>query len=162
MWVAVGYDTTYGSVGYSYNGINWFYGTTPTQVTNNACNCIAWNGIVWIAGTSSGTYQFITSTDGINWAGINGGVIDNTGALSLAWNGSIWVAGGGRDGASANIAYTYDPTGATGWASANNNIFNSYSHGNAECAAVSWNGSVWTALGFDDTNTIAYSREVLY
>ena len=78
--------TNSGTSRYSYDGITW---TPMTIIGSGTIYDMKWNGSLWMAGTSSFPYTYI-STDGINWEGTTspGGTI-----YSIGWNGAYWMAG---------------------------------------------------------------------
>ena len=127
-------DSSYNTLGYSYDGIQW-YGTGNTVLQTRA-NHAAWNGTIWVTvGKSVGTW-FAISRDGINWQQQSDSLFDE--AYAVAWNGSYWVVAG--EGATYSLAKSTDGVVWTG-------IANSKSLFLVRATDVAWNGSQWTAYG---------------
>ena len=127
-------DSSYNTLGYSYDGIQW-YGTGNTVLQTRA-NHAAWNGTIWVTvGKSVGTW-FAVSRDGINWQQQSDSLFDE--AYAVAWNGSYWVVAG--EGATYSLAKSTDGVLWTG-------IANSKSLFLVRATDVAWNGSQWTAYG---------------
>ena len=127
-------DSSYNTLGYSYDGIQW-YGTGNTVLQTRA-NHAAWNGTIWVTvGKSVGTW-FAVSRDGINWQQQSDSMFDE--AYAVAWNGSYWVVAG--EGATYSLAKSTDGVVWTG-------IANSKSLFLVRATDVAWNGSQWTAYG---------------
>ena len=147
--VAVGGDGPNGYITYSYDGLNWKNSNFIDVSNNNGFNCIAWNGVLWVAGqgTFSGQGNLAYSSDGINWALSQSNVLTG-GCEAVAWNGSLWVAGGYG---SNNLVYSYD---GINWINSTSNVLNGV------CKAVAWNGSLWVAGGQDNSNNnLGYSND---
>jgi len=130
------------SIAYSYDGINW---TGAGNSVMSSCNCVAWNGSIWLVGGNAGPV-IIFSVNGINWFPANS--VTMSYVSSIAWNGSIWVAVGNGNN---TISYSYD---GINWTASNNSlgIFSNCGNG------IAWNGSIWVAVG-SGTNSIAYSSD---
>ena len=127
-------DSSYNTLGYSYDGIQW-YGTGNTVLQTRA-NHAAWNGTIWVTvGKSVGTW-FAISRDGINWQQQLDSLFDE--AYAVAWNGSYWVVAG--EGATYSLAKSTDGVLWTG-------IANSKTLFSTRATDVAWNGSKWTAYG---------------
>jgi hypothetical protein len=127
-------DSSYNTLGYSYDGIQW-YGTGNTVLQTRA-NHAAWNGTIWVTvGKSVGTW-FAISRDGINWQQQSDSLFDE--AYAVAWNGSYWVVAG--EGATHSLAKSLDGVLWTG-------IANSKTLFSTRATDVAWNGSKWTAYG---------------
>jgi hypothetical protein len=127
-------DSSYNTLGYSYDGIQW-YGTGNTVLQTRA-NHAAWNGAIWVTvGKSVGTW-FAISRDGINWQQQSDSLFDE--AYTVAWNGSYWVVAG--EGATYSLAKSLDGVLWTG-------IANSKTLFSTRATDVAWNGSKWTAYG---------------
>lgn len=127
-------DSSYNTLGYSYDGIQW-YGTGNTVLQTRA-NHAAWNGTIWVTvGKSVGTW-FAISRDGINWQQQADSLFDE--AYAVAWNGSYWVVAG--EGATYSLAKSTDGVVWTG-------IANSKTLFSTRATDVAWNGTKWTAYG---------------
>jgi hypothetical protein len=100
-----GGNGTTNTLAYSYDGVSWT-GLGKTIFTS-ACNGIATNGSLWVAGGSGGN-GLAYSYDGITWTGLGTTLFSQ--GQTVAWgvvNGTgMWVdtALGGTYG----IAYSYD------------------------------------------------------
>jgi hypothetical protein len=99
---------------YSYNGISWS-GIPKTVFTtggevNGLSLCVAWNGVLWVAGGISVNCRLAYSSDGFTWtASTSGNATFSDGqCTSIAWNGSVWIAGGSTSTFNVTIAYSYD------------------------------------------------------
>jgi hypothetical protein len=148
--VAIGSSPNH--MAYSYDGINWIsiVGYTTTNIY-----AIAWNGTVWLAG-GNGTNTLAYSYDGITWTlSTSGNGIFTTYCLGLAWIGDKWV-GVGQVGSLPQIAYTTDPTGATGW-TAISGI--STLLGGTQVESICWNGKILCVTCVTSTNLQAYSYD---
>jgi hypothetical protein len=134
MWVACGYGqvATGNSMMYSNDGINWIGLGTSIFGSGDNLYTVAWNGNMWLAGSTSGTNRLAYSYNGINWVGLG----TSMSAWNMAWNGNMWVATG-------NGATIYSYNGIN-WSSGT-----SISQGNS----VVWNGAMWVAAGA----TMSYS-----
>jgi hypothetical protein len=122
-WVAVGNgDPNVGQgqniFAYSDNGIDWTAGnTTSDNSIFEVGNCVAWNGLLWVAGGKIiGAPNYIynsiaTSRDGITWSPVIQNTLTNSvftsEALGIAWNGAMWIAVGASTD-NINAAYSYD------------------------------------------------------
>jgi len=139
-------------IAYSYDGINW---TSSVGYTTTSIYTIAWNGVVWLAG-GNGTNFIAYSYDGINWTpSTNGNSIFTQYCLGLVWIGDKWV-GVGQASSLPLIAYTTDPTGATGW-TAISGI--STLIGGSQIESVCWNGKILCATCVGSVNLQAYSYD---
>ena len=126
MFVAGGSGTY--SLGYSYNGLDWF-GSSSGVSTTNTCYSLACNRSIFVAGMyETMAYSF----DGINW-GTGGGIFGYY-ASSICWNGSLFVAGAGYGG---TIGYSSD---GISWNTSSSSSLNA-------CNSITWNGSLWIACG---------------
>jgi hypothetical protein len=135
---------------YSYDGTNW---TSVTQTDIQECTAVAWNGLIWVAGITSGGNAIAYSSDGINWSLSSQAVLGN--CLAVAWNGSIWLAGGTSAGGGNAIAYSYD---GINWTASPQTVISgdNPNGGPSACRALAWNGLIWVA-GASATNKMAYS-----
>jgi hypothetical protein len=77
MWIATG-NISYAQILYSYDAISWSIATiVPQNLFINASQNVnngtpAWTGTRWIvANVSGGSFNALTSPDGITWTGIN-------------------------------------------------------------------------------------------
>jgi hypothetical protein len=123
---------------YSYDGIIWYQISSGNAIFTTVCNCILYNGTMWVAGGGSGTYNMAYSSDGLNWtASASGSAIFTTQCYTLAWNGSLWVAGG--SGVST-MAYSSDGINWT-ISTSGYGLLTTY------CSAVIWSGTKWIAGG---------------
>jgi hypothetical protein len=81
-----------GKLVYSYDGTTWLIGTATGIFT--ACNSIAWNGFIWVAGgESNGSGRLAYSVDGINWTQATTAGTSFTVCNIVAWCAYAWVAG---------------------------------------------------------------------
>ena len=153
MWVAVGNEflgaTPGKSIGYSTDdGLSWTavsgIFTTGDGFTDPFGKCVAWNGIMWLAGGYSTTGSMFYSYNGSNWIQVVNSTSIFTTTNSIAWNGNMWVAVGQGN---HTIAYSYD---GSNWTGLGKTIFGGSGYG------ISWNGNMWVAVG-QVTNTHAYS-----
>ena len=180
MWIAGGKGTN--TLAYSYDGVTWF-GLGKTIFTVQ-CNKIATNGKMWVAmGQGGNTIAY--SYNGITWTGIGISIFSTVGN-GVSWNGQMWVAMGiGTN----KTAYSYDgitwyPTPNTmtsGISVSNNNtIWSSMGTGRTTASysydgitwtgvttvpfstignAITWNGTLFEAVGKGTTNNLAYSHD---
>jgi hypothetical protein len=146
MWVATTNTTTTTGILYSYDGQNWV-GTGGT--TGYAYKGIIWNGMTFVANTSSNVIRY--SYDGVNWTSVT---ISQQNGNNLLWNNSNvgtmniqqpTVVGG--VGTMNTMVYSAD---GINYKSLGNTIFST------SCNCVEWNGLLWVAGG-QGTNTLAYS-----
>jgi hypothetical protein len=127
-------DSSYNTLGYSYDGIQW-YGSGNTVLQTRA-NHAAWNGNIWVAvGKSTGTW-FAISKDGISWQQQADSLF--TEAYAVAWNGTEWIAAG--EGAAFSLACSKD---GVHWAG----IPNSKTVFPSKATDVVWNGYNWIVSG---------------
>ena len=115
--------------------------TNRTQDNNIIeCNCVAWNGSMWVIGGNGGL-NF--STDGTTW--IRAAKCPLNIVNGLAWNGYTWLAVG--TGSLCTIAISTD---GMHWYPVKSDPFS------VECSQVAWNGNLWVAVG-SSNNSIATS-----
>jgi hypothetical protein len=148
--VAIGSSPNH--MAYSYDGINW---TSIVGFTTTSIYAIVWNGTVWLAG-GYGTNTLAYSYDGITWTiSTSGNGIFTTFCLGLAWIGDKWV-GVGQVGSLPQIAYTTNPTGATGWTAISgiSTLF-----GGSQVESICWNGKILCVTCVTSTNLQAYSYD---
>ena len=132
----------------STDGINWSYITGSSLSTAVR---IAYGNGRWIGtGLGLAVTTLITSTTGSNF-------VDITGATGLPVAGSVsyaaihyangrWVLGKGGQDLSGNCMYT-SIDGVT-WSACSGDTFN-----NGICWDVKYNGSLWVAVGFENTSS---------
>ena len=147
-------------VGFSVDGgITWVPRSTGSGATafSTACYCVAFNGLIWLAGGGTGTANTLQySKDGIVWSAITGGSYPGQGGagavFGLAWANSLglWCA----------VGYTTTTIATSGdglnWTARGGNVlFNNSAN------AVAWNGTVFVVLGNGTNTTIAISRDGL-
>jgi hypothetical protein len=146
IWLAGTYHKG-GLIGYSYDGMNWFSGSSSPS--SQLYNCAA-TGNVMVAGGGAGygAASMVYSTDYINWNSSTSGNNLMGNCSSVAWNGSLWVAVGGAG--SAVIIYGTDGINWTSATSADS-LFNG-------CSSVVWNGILWVVSGSGNYST-AYSYD---
>jgi hypothetical protein len=129
---------------YSYDGIIWSPISSGNAIFTVKCNCILYNGILWVAGGGNGANNMAYSSDGLNWTvSTSGSAIFTTHCYTIAWNGSIWVAGGFG---TSSIAYSSDGINWTSSASGNSLL--------TYCLAVIWSGTKWIAGGLSANRLI--------
>jgi hypothetical protein len=143
MWVAGGQNAT-NPVAYSRDGMNW-YGAPTSSFLGAGCVSVAWNGSVWVAG-STDSAKVAYSYDGIVWMAAFTPFTSSVNFLSF--NGSIWVAAGNGTN---QLAYSSDGINWTVSTSGNASI-------TSNCRTVAWTGDTWFAGGIG-TNQIAYSSD---
>lgn len=112
------------------------------------CNCVAWNGTMWIIGGKGGINYSIdgesgSKADGETWARANKCSLDTV--YGVAWNGFNWLACG--YGTTTTILFSTD---GMHWYDVKSDPFDS------DCNQVAWNGAMWVAVG-RSINTIATS-----
>ena len=154
MWNAVGNDGGLMNIKYSYDGLLWENGSAGgfTVVSNSYGFCIAWNGILWVAGggqlsgTSDASLKY--SYDGLVWTNSPSISLMATNCRGLAWNGTVFVAVG-----KGTNTILYSPDGIT-WQAASGGF-------SSQGTSVSWNGSMFVAGGIDTTlrNCMKYSSD---
>lgn len=120
------------------NGSTWTAASNTFQESGRA---IATNGQTWIA-VGKGIPSIKYSLDAINWNNITN-IGFSTQANCVVWNGEKFVVGG-ENGNGRNLAYSYNGLTWYPAAIAGSNTFISTAVTN-----VAWDGSVWTAGGFN-------------
>ena len=135
---------TYTTMAYSLDGI--YYISLGNNIFSTACNAIAWNGSIWVAG-GEGTNTLAYSNNGILWTGV-GTAIFSVACYGVTWNGTIWLA----TGSGGNTFAT--STDGKKWMGLNTNIID------ISAISTDWNGTAWVAVGNGTNNTIAYSSSV--
>ena len=152
MWVAVGNSVGAMNIKYSYDGIFWINAVSGgfTVSLSSSGFCIAWNGLLWVAGGGqlSGTFDASLkySYDGTVWINSPSISLMVTNCRGLAWNGTVFVAVG-----KGTNTILYSSDGIT-WQAATGGF-------STQGTSVSWNGSLFVAGGIDTTvgNCIKYS-----
>jgi alpha-tubulin suppressor-like RCC1 family protein len=150
--VGVQTTTTFNSIVYSEDGMNW-RGVDFSVFTRG--NSAAWNGTMWVGvGSGSNPYSFgpiglgvnslAYSNDGIHWTGLGNTLF--TIGNRVAWNGTLWIATGSGP---FTMAYSYD---GLNWTGINTSPFSTRGNG------LTWNGVLWVATG-SGTHTLAYSSD---
>ena len=131
--------------GYSYDGINWIGVSTFSGLNMYA---LGWNGTVWLMGGASSTFLYY-SFNGITW-------LNPTHSFTIvhdvAWIGDKWVACGTFN-TTFTVAYTTDPTGASGWTAAATATQTLFGIG----VRLQWNGKLLVLTSRGGTNTLGYS-----
>ena len=147
-----------GSIGYSVdNGTTW-YNITGSSGIPNAFG-FAFNGIKAVV-VGNGTNNSIAwSDESFAWNPIAGSNAIITPGYGVIWTGRQWVACG--EGAN-RIIYSLDGITWTGSASGNNVFSTSVGPTPPAVYGLGWNGTMMIAVGFDNTNTIAYSMDEGY
>jgi hypothetical protein len=165
MWVAVGQVATTGNntIAYSSNGLIWIpvnNSIFTSTTVNSGGYGVAWNGKMWVAVGGGGVFRggqhtIAYSSDGINWKPANNSIFTRYGR-GIAWNGIMWVAvgnGGNESGEPSEgqytIAYSSDGIFWTG-------ITNSYSNFFTVGYGVAWNGTMWVAVGYNQSFAYSY------
>ena len=99
------------------NDFTYFPLVTRFSPFSSTCTCLAWNGLIWVAGglaaITTGGSSIATSTDGISWTPRDSLVMTGQ-VYGVAWNGSLWVIVGTPSSAAsgANVVAT-SPDGIT-------------------------------------------------
>ncbi len=142
-------------IAYSYDGINW---TTATSYTSAGAigYGLSWNGVVWMSGNQSAN-PLGYSYNGINWIAVTGAsTFFPAGCSDIIWIGNRWIAAGWGSGnfpgTSPRLAFTTDPTGATGWTGI---TISSYATG-IGITSLAWNNKIMASSG-GWSNKQAYS-----
>jgi len=147
--IIVGGSGTSGStntMAFSYDGVK-FEGLGKT-VFSTSCNCVEWNGQLWVAGGQGTTNTLAYSYDGRIWTGL-GTAVFSTSVSKVVWNGTIWLAMG--SGVDNSLATSVD--GIT-WVGLGLTTFP------AGAKSADWNGTAWVAVGGNVTTTrVAYSSD---
>lgn len=151
IWVAVGSNSIYNNIRFSYDGRNWSNANWSFDTNGNG---VAYNGKMWV-GVGQDSFDtnntIIYSYNGIDWASSASGAFGAAGR-AVAWNGRMWVAVGEDYGDVNNtIKYSYD---GINWSNSLGTGFGQ-NLGNG----VAWNGRMWVAVGGDNSSnaTIKYS-----
>ena len=150
IWVAYETQRMY----YSYDGINWNSTICNNCESDTPINCIAWNGIIWVAGgtpllpNESNILSY--SFDGITWNGVTTQTIFSNFVSSIGWNGTMWLAFGD----SVTVGYSYD---GINW------LNTDFSCPFDSITSLTWNGTMWLLTGNNSSsNFIAYSYNGVY
>jgi hypothetical protein len=137
--IVAGGTGSYSTMAYSPDGI--FYRGLGNQIFS--CNCIVWNGTMYVAGGVGSDNTMAYSYDGLSWTGMGLSTF-STGCYGAKWNGTYWVAAG--EGGGNTLAYSTDGTTWIGLGT----IFDSCGN------TVDWNGNTWLAGG-KGSNTLYYN-----
>ena len=139
-------------------GFTW---TTPIGIVFSSIGyTAACNGIMWIAGGNNGTMKY-SSDNGSSWQNISSPFSNSV--RSIVFNKNIWVAAG-----SGGNVFAYSFNGFD-WKSGSSffYLFNG-STGRLEktpttifttAYGVSWNGTLWSAVGAGTTTPTAFSHD---
>ncbi len=149
LFVATGSGDYGNQIITSPDGITWTNRISPFP---NTGYCVGWNGSMWVVGggtsTNSSNANFATSTDGINWTSrFTSALYRITG---ITYGNGLWVATG--DKAATSTTWNTIATSSDGinWTT-RTNVFEIYGFD------VHYNGSLFVAVGTDNTNMIASS-----
>jgi sugar lactone lactonase YvrE len=157
IWVAGGNGTN--RLAYSYDGITWTASTSGNSIfiSSQCVSCVAWNGSMWVVGSTAGTNMMAYSYDGINWtvssSGSSFGISAYSGYHGIACSKDMWVAAGNDSPSTSILIYSYD---GINWISAIVGILN-----NSQKTAVGWNGSMWVLMSSNNNEggSIYYSYD---
>lgn len=113
LWVAVGSDSTSGTVQnptvtikYSYDGITWTATTNSFSASSSSTGyTVVWNGMLFVAGGADTACTLKYSTDGIVWNNCTGSYGVNPTKV-IVWSGKRFVAIQPVYGAGTNIFYS--------------------------------------------------------
>ena len=139
MFVVVGSGTN--SIGYSYNGIDW-YAVTSISTSFTYGRDIGWNGRMWVAGGNS-THKIAYSYDGIQWFTNATTVLDAV--FGITYDGKKWIAVG-----TGTTNFIADSVDGINWTGRGKAFFTN------ECHGIASNGIVTVGAGYGGT-TICYS-----
>ena len=161
MWLA-GLNTGAGSGGtaglanrallYSYDGITWAAVPNSTNLFNQYCSTIEWNGFIWLIGgyddrTIGSRNSMYYSYDGFNWTGL-GTTPFGQFCRDIKWNGRMFVGIGYNSSLSTNvIAYSYD---GFNWTGLGTSFFSATASNRAD--RIGWNGKKWLIGGYGPRN----------
>jgi hypothetical protein len=139
-----------GSIGYSYDGINWSASTSINTIIDSVY-CVMYDDTLkrWVAGGQpylTSTSSIAISNDGKNWTGSS--QIETLAYYALATNGTKYV-GLTTDNSTSNSAIRYSTNGGNTWSASTNSSTIPFYRGKG----VAWNGSQWFAVGFNRINT---------
>jgi len=137
-------------------GFTW----NANTVFSSAGYTAASNGTIWVAGGNNGTMKY-SSDNGGTWQNISSPF--SASVRSIVFNKNIWVAAG----SGGNVfAYSFNGTswkkgtsfitsfnGSTGFLDRVATTIFTTAYG------VSWNGTLWSAVGTGTTNPTAYSND---
>jgi len=139
---------------YSYDGINWIIGGYSTTNVYS----LAWNGVVWLAGSNGGGNTLAYSYDGINWNPSTNGTNNFSGfCRGTVWIGDKWVAVGNTSASNAQVAYTTDIIGNIGWTAVLN--ISTFTGSSSLVESICWNGKILCITNVGGTNLQAYSYD---
>ena len=133
----------------STDGLNWSYLNTGPAFVSFALRIAYGNGRWIIAGGPTSTTALVTSTNGVNFTDITGATgLPAAGTVAYAgihYANGRWVLGKTGADASGNCMYT-SLDGLT-WTACSGDTFS-----NGVCFDIYWNGSLWVAVGFEDSS----------
>jgi hypothetical protein len=128
-------------LGYSADGItSWT--ASSTQVLSSDINQFAYNGIVWLAASSS--TGMARSTNGTTWTMVTSGISSSAVCTGIAWGANLWVAA--VDGV---IAYSTNGTSWTATAQAASKVYfvdDMFVACNQTTLYFSIDGATWTFM----------------
>ena len=140
---------------YSNNdGVTWAgFNNYPFQVR---CNCLQWNGQVFLAGGYAGTLSYAyTPVPSNPWYSVSSTAFTgNSQCTALNWNGSYWLAGGVN--AATGYGILQRATNFNGFTTVTGLTLD-YSY-----SSIIWNGRMWLigASGANGTTGMKYSYDV--
>ena len=143
-------------VGYSTDGVNlWEISSSGSAIFTNSCNCLAWNGTIWLAGGyGTSSVKLAYSSDGITWTeSTSGSNLFSAIPTSFAWNGTYWIGVSGDSGVPGTVGVVGLSVDGITW-------IKSISGSALFPTGVSniiWNDSIWIAS--DNNNIIGYSHD---
>lgn len=139
LWVAGGAGTN--PVKYSTDGFNWTTATLSAPANVSVLLSVTYGKGRWVGGIQGpgGQYQFIDSTDGINWT-VRTGFVFSLQTNAVAFAAGLFVAGGQGDGGTGSgLRYSLDGiTWSTG---------SFAGQGLGTGAAVAYGNGLWVAGG---------------
>ena len=100
IWVAVGRDTGFNTIKYSFNGLTWSNANVSTNTTLYEGWSVAFNGKQWLTclnDSNNSNTTFYSSSNGIDWFRTISTITSffpNRYINDLLWNGSNWIAVG--------------------------------------------------------------------
>jgi hypothetical protein len=153
-------DSSYNqAISYTIDGINWITSASAnTLISGNITSCIAFNGYMWVAGSSSGGISY--SLDGLTWTNASGySGIFNGAINAISWNGVQWLAVGTSVNTGSSFATIYSYDGINWTASTFTDSIT------ATGKSLTWTGSMWLLGGSSTgsyTNAMVYSYDGIY
>lgn len=148
-----------GSIGYSYDGINWSASTSINTIIDSVF-CVMYDSNLnrWVAGGlrySPSTSSIAISNDGKNWTGSSQS--ESLSYLSLATDGTKYV-GLTDDVYTSNGTVKYSIDGGNTWSASSNSSSIAFYRGKG----IAYNGIQWFAVGFKrltTTNSVIVSND---